>query len=146
MLILVPMFWMLFWFGPIGSIDDGVDTVQFRSPSSSVPMTGKPIKIPVLPIRAVADPVEAGHDTPETTFTVVDKLKDPDWFAPDGNAPLLKFPVSGKVCFPIVLRRPRYASGHVWQTPIGASNFTSVGVAKLAIWSKPGIFIPSGPT
>ena len=46
MLVLFPMFWMLFWSGPVGPIDEGVDTTQFRNPSSSVSMTGKPIKIP----------------------------------------------------------------------------------------------------
>lgn len=46
MLVLIPVFWMLVVFGPVGTIEDGSDATQFRNSSSSVPMTGKPIKIP----------------------------------------------------------------------------------------------------
>lgn len=67
---------------------------------------GKTIKIPVEPIWAKLEKASfllavylgktivrlywVGHgkdgcSTPETTFTVIEKLKDPDWNAPDGN-------------------------------------------------------------
>ena len=46
MLVLIPVFWMLLAFGPARPIDNGSAGTQFRDSSSSVPMTGKPIKIP----------------------------------------------------------------------------------------------------
>ncbi len=48
MLVVIPVFWMVFAFGPVGGIDSGSDGTQLRAPtcSSSVSMTGKPIKIP----------------------------------------------------------------------------------------------------
>jgi hypothetical protein len=46
MLVLIPVFWMLLAFGPVGAIDDGSVGTQFRDSSSAVVMTGKPIKIP----------------------------------------------------------------------------------------------------
>ena len=48
MLVLIPVFSMLLAFGPVGGIDEGADRPQIWDtfPSSSVPMTGKPIKIP----------------------------------------------------------------------------------------------------
>jgi hypothetical protein len=48
MLVLIPVFWTLLVLGPVGVIDYGSGETQFRnsSRSSSVPMTGKPIKMP----------------------------------------------------------------------------------------------------
>jgi len=46
MLVLIPVFWMFLVFGLVGAIDDRSDVTQFRDSSSSIPMTGKPIKIP----------------------------------------------------------------------------------------------------
>jgi hypothetical protein len=48
MLVLIPVFWMLFALGPSGAINGKSGGIYFRkaSPPKSVPMTGKPIKIP----------------------------------------------------------------------------------------------------
>ena len=48
MLVLIQVFWMLLVFGSVDPINGGVDEAQFRKSSgtSSVPMAGKPIKIP----------------------------------------------------------------------------------------------------
>ena len=48
MLVLIPVFWMLLAFGPLGINDDEPHGTHFRNSAStsSVPMTGKPIKIP----------------------------------------------------------------------------------------------------
>ena len=46
MLVFIPVFWVVLAFGPVGAIDDGSVGTQLRESSSSVFMTGKPIKIP----------------------------------------------------------------------------------------------------
>ena len=47
MWVLIPVFWMLLALGSAGSVDEAIDGTQLREGSSrSVPMTGKPIKIP----------------------------------------------------------------------------------------------------
>jgi hypothetical protein len=46
MLVWIPVLWTLLVFDPGTAIGNPSDGTQFRESSTTVPMTGKPIKIP----------------------------------------------------------------------------------------------------
>ena len=87
------------------AVDEGSLAVLNRIHNPNAIQIGQRIKVPVEPIRAVLEKrsfmlavyvgerilrtYRVGHGengkTPVTTFTVMEKLKDPDWYAPDGR-------------------------------------------------------------
>lgn len=87
------------------AIDESSLAILNRISNPSALRVGQRIRCPIDPIRAVLEKRSfllavyvgdrilrlywvghgAGDKTPVTEFTVVDKLKDPDWYSPDGQ-------------------------------------------------------------